>query len=303
METMRETVPYPGLCAIMRFLLAGKPGDPRVQQAMRSIKECLQGKYNDSKVFSLDDEMMVKDMNNFDYGITIGGDGTVLYMNSLFPHDSKPPPILPFSLGSSSLGFLLPFGIDDLESVMDAALSGSLTLMNRDRLQCSLSNNVTLQATALNEVGIGRGGGLRLTRLACSVDGQELTEAVADGVLVATGTGSTAYSLSAGGPVMHPACASLLLTPICPRSLSFRPLVLPVSSALKIKNCGEELVEVSMDGRCAGHLSPGQSISVSRAMHPLQTFARSDHEWMDRVNRLLGWNRSFQGGNNNHIIL
>jgi len=120
-------------------------------------------------------------------------------------------------------------------------------------------------AHAMNELSLHRGRDPHLTILDIFIGPHFLTEAVADGIIVSTPTGSTAYSLSSGGCILHPAMSSLLLTPICPRSLSFRPLVLPedaqITLRLSEKNRGRE-VEVSVDGRRWGGLEVGQEVRV-----------------------------------------
>ena len=289
----------------MRVLLAGKPGDQRVQSALISICKYLREKIAGVKLFTVgpnNDQLIVDQYSDpfdsdfrFDFGVSVGGDGTVLHMNSLIPVDVKPPVIIPFSLGT--LGFLLPFNVNDYAKVIDAAVKHELCMTVRDRLECMIEGDNLGNAAALNEIGIGRSpaaAGLQLTKLECSIDNRPLTLAIADGILVSTSTGSTAYSLSAGGPVMHPSCPALILTPICPRSLSFRPLVLPLdSTVLSVKNCGDSDAEVSMDGKTVGILSKGQTVHIRKAHHPIITLTPTDHEWIDRINKLLGWNRSF----------
>lgn len=98
----------------------------------------------------------------------------------------------------------------------------------------------------MNEVALHRGRSAHLTTLDAFVDGQHLTEAVADGLIVATPTGSTAYSLSAGGPIVHPSLAALVLTPICPRSLSFRPLVFPAGSSITLRVSESRCVVIAL---------------------------------------------------------
>jgi NADH kinase len=118
----------------------------------------------------------------------------------------------------------------------------------------------------MNEVTLHRGRFPHLTTIDCFVDDQYLTECVADGLIVATPTGSTAYSLSAGGPIVHPSVQSLLLTPICPRSLSFRTVLLPPSSniELKIGEKSRSQIEVSIDGQEIFMLHKGEYVKVNR---------------------------------------
>ncbi|KAH8550914.1 ATP-NAD kinase-like domain-containing protein, partial [Umbelopsis sp. PMI_123] len=178
-----------------------------------------------------------------DFAITLGGDGTMLHISSLFPKAA--PPVLSFSLGT--LGFLMPFDIQNYRSVLTNIVEyhNDLSLLLRMRLFCSLHlpNGERLvrdgveicDRQVMNELTLHRGRSPHLTAVECFVDGQYLTDAIADGLIISTPTGSTAYSLSAGGPIVHPSVDTLMMTPICPRSLSFRTVLLPTSSRIQLK--------------------------------------------------------------------
>lgn len=282
--------------------MAGKPNDQKVVNALQQIVAFLTQKIVDCKVFSFSDRVHQHVPNcrpfdgdfQFDFAVSVGGDGTVLRLNSQFPVECKPPPVIPFALGT--LGFLLPFQVDQHEHIIRKALHGELSVIERSRLQCEWtgSSGHSVPFAALNEVvvgGRGQGDG-RLSRLSCLLDNKLLTEAIADAVMIATSTGSTAYSLSAGGPVMHPQCTSIVLTPVSPRSLSFRPIVLPDASQLTIVN-ENDAENVIVDGQVVGVVSGGEGVRVSRALHPLGIFSLSPSEWSDRITGLLGWNRSY----------
>lgn len=165
---------------------------------------------------------------------------------------------------------------------------------------------------AMNEVLLHRGAESHLMHISVNVNGRLLTEAVADGMLVSTPTGSTAYSLSAGGSIVHPLVPSLLLTPICPRSLSFRPLVLPANAEVLLtlgdRNRGRE-IEVSVDGdRWREGASAGMEVRVTGEMItrspdgwsggvPCLIRGGADKEmddgWVGGLNGLLKWNHPF----------
>lgn len=204
-----------------------------------------------------------------DLVITLGGDGTILHTSSLF--NSAVPPVISFSMGT--LGFLLPYrkqeqggrfcslpqpktyifhfqplDINNYKTALEKLIEQKqASLLLRMRLKCTLhgADGRRLQAkdgsgrvndlTVMNEVNLHRGRYPHLTSIGCFVDGHLITEAVADGLIVASPTGSTAYSLSAGGSIVHPSIQSLLLTPICPRSLSFRPVLLPPNATIQLK--------------------------------------------------------------------
>lgn len=264
---------------------------------------------------------------NYRLVVVAGGDGTVLRASRLLSGrancsstepSSPPPPILPFSTGT--LGFLLPFPVrgrsDARVRVLRRALQHELPTVVRDRLSARVCDS---DYAALNEVSLHRGPAGRMIRLRCRIGnagGGEagphlLTECVTDGLLVSTATGSSAYSLSAGGPLVHPDVACMLLTPVCPRSLSFRPVVLPLSRQLSIDTLprpstrhngasdddDDASVTVSIDGKVVCEAFAG-SVTVAKHAHPLRFFHRHasiDEDWAKRLQGPLQWNVAFRG--------
>jgi len=166
----------------------------------------------------------------------------------------------------------------------------------------------------MNEVSLHRGPSPHLNTIDVFVDGQHLTEAVCDGLIVSTPTGSTAYSLSAGGPIVHPSLSAIVLTPICPRSLSFRPLVFPSSSSitLRVGDKSRSSSGVSMDGQSSRVLNPGESVRVHASRYPIPCINRSsiaddmqgrksegvgpgkEDDWVRDINNLLQYNATFR---------
>ncbi|KAJ3008532.1 NADH kinase pos5 [Thoreauomyces humboldtii] len=150
---------------------------------------------------------------------------------------------------------------------------------------------------AMNDVVIHRGRHPHLTITECSVDDEFLTAAVADGLVVSTPTGSTAYSLSAGGPLVHPSVNSLLLTPICPRSLSFRPALLPASSVLRLRlsKKSRETADVAVDGTHVHRLAWDEYVEVRMSEFSIPCVSRTGQgrDWVEDINRTLKWNQGF----------
>jgi NADH kinase len=180
--------------------------------------------------------------------------------------------------------------------------SARILLRNRLKVQLNSSSGQATNSTpifAMNEVTIHRGRNPHLTILDVFIGGKFLTSAVADGMIVSTPTGSTAYSLSSGGSIVHPLVSSLLLTPICPRSLSFRPLVLPAHSPISLrlspKNRADE-VEVSIDGvRQENGLTQGMEINVWG-----EGIRETDGEWRGGVPSVVRSGRD--GGPDEHWV-
>ncbi|ORX34286.1 ATP-NAD kinase-like domain-containing protein [Kockovaella imperatae] len=243
-----------------------------------------------------------------DLVITLGGDGTILHTSNLFG-DGACPPVISFSMGS--LGFLLPFHINDMETVLQNALSGPVSVLQRMRLSCTPldASGEILKCSmrvgesgwqVMNEVAIHRGRHPHLNVVDAYFDGEHLTEAVADGILLSTPTGSTAYSLSAGGPISHPDTDAFLLTPIAPRSLSFRTVILPGRGVvqLKISPLARSPAELSFDGREVCLLNPDESVIITKSPFPIPCIERGDggaaSGWVKDINSLLQFNTGFR---------
>ncbi|RPB22534.1 ATP-NAD kinase, partial [Terfezia boudieri ATCC MYA-4762] len=216
-----------------------------------------------------------------DFVTTFGGDGTILHAASLFATTGFVPPLLAFSMGT--LGFLGEWKWHEHEAALYAVMEKGCKILRRGRLKVGLYNVKDSTRTvdengdprtswhAMNEVVLHRGLQAHLVNLSVYINRRLLTTAVADGLILSTPTGSTAYSLSSGGPVLHPSVKALLLTPICPRSLSFRPLVVPHDEDVALRVGDGKTLEVSVDGRRWGSLEGGGETEVRVRGEVLQT--------------------------------
>ena len=244
----------------------------------------------------------------FDLVLTLGGDGTVLYTSWLFQRIV--PPILSFSLGS--LGFLTNFSFASYKSHLDRIMGDAGMRVNlRMRFTCTVyralhhlphSKDQKLPAPAegeqfevLNELVIDRGPSPYVSNLELYGDNELLTVVQADGCIISTPTGSTAYSLSAGGPLTHPSIPGILLTPICPHTLSFRPMVL--SDTLLLKVCvprsSRSTAYASFDGKGRVELRKGDCVQIEAGKYPFPTVVGeggTGGEWFESVRRALRWN-------------
>ncbi len=261
----------------------------------------------------------------FDLVLTLGGDGTVLFTSWLFQRIV--PPILSFALGS--LGFLTNFPFETYKSTLDRIMEGSGMRVNmRMRFTCTVyraANNRRRSSTSslpktpstpeliedsqfevLNELVIDRGPSPYVSNLELYGDTHLLTIIQADGCIISTPTGSTAYSLSAGGPLTHPSIPGILLTPICPHTLSFRPMVLSDTLCLRIcvPKGSRSTAYASFDGKGRVELRRGDEVRVEAGRYPFPTVVGeggTGGEWFESVRRALRWNtrgavqRSFGG--------
>ena len=188
-----------------------------------------------------------------DFIICLGGDGTLLYASSLF--QQSVPPLMAFHMGS--LGFLTPFELDNFQEQVANVLDGHAALTLRSRLRCQIvrQNEENTKHTnlhlVLNELVIDRGPSPYLSNIDLYIDGKHITTVMGDGLIVSTPTGSTAYAVAAGASMIHPSVPAIMLTPICPHSLSFRPIVVPAGVELKIcvSSDSRNSAWVSFDGR------------------------------------------------------
>ncbi|KAI5952632.1 UTR1 [Candida jiufengensis] len=227
----------------------------------------------------------------FDLVVTLGGDGTVLYVSNLFQRIV--PPVLSFALGS--LGFLTNFKFDEYKSRMNHCIDSGVKANLRMRFTCRVhtaEGKLICEQQVLNEVVVDRGPSPFVTQLELYGDGNLLTIAQADGLIIATPTGSTAYSLSAGGSLVHPGVSAISVTPICPHTLSFRPILLPDGMFLKIKvpSSSRSTAWCSFDGRVRTELKKGYYVTVQASPFPFPTVISSKTEYIDSVSRNLHWN-------------
>ncbi|KAF2005767.1 ATP-NAD kinase [Amniculicola lignicola CBS 123094] len=237
----------------------------------------------------------------FDLVLTLGGDGTVLYTSWLFQRIV--PPILSFSLGS--LGFLTNFQFNQYKEALDKIMGDAGMRVNlRMRFTCTVYRNQrnaapgapqhieAEQFEVLNELVIDRGPSPYVSNLELYGDNNLLTVVQADGCIFSTPTGSTAYSLSAGGSLVHPDIPAILLTPICPHTLSFRPMLLNDSMLLRIAvpRNSRATAYCAFDGKGRVELRQGDHVTIAASQYPFPTVLSQPTEWFDSLSRTLRWN-------------
>jgi NAD+ kinase len=222
--------------------------------------------------------------------LVMGGDGSIL--RALHRSGGHIKPI--FGLNIGSLGFLTCLGSDDYLRAVDCLLSGSYELSHRSLLEASISGEAgTLPLErALNDVTVSRGERSQLVRLRTWVGEASLTEYHADGLIVSTPTGSTAYSLAAGGPILMPDSGALVITPVCPHVLSNRSLVIADRHAVTISPAGNQEVFVSVDGRPPHELRPGQRLILSLSPSTLPLAMMPGTTFPDILRQKLKWSGS-----------
>ena len=227
------------------------------------------------------------DAKTLDALLTLGGDGTMLRgARVLAGHQI---PVLGVNLGK--LGFLTTCGREELEPALRAFAAGEFRAEARMTLEAVAGEgNDRRRWTALNDIVIHKGGFARVVRLRVSANGDTIAAYAADGLVVATPTGSTAYSLSAGGPVVVPTVESIILTPISPHTLAIRPLVLPPSVEVLVQaDDGPEELLVTVDGQVGTTFHGTQTLVIRRSDRPVQLVRFPGQTFFARLRRKLGW--------------
>lgn len=198
-----------------------------------------------------------------DLAFAFGGDGTLLHAVRVIASAGRETPVIGVNLGS--LGFLTQIPEEELGSVLERLDPEDLPVSARMMLSVEVSG-ADERKLALNDVVISKGADSRMMSFEARVDGELVTRYAADGLILATPSGSTAYSVSAGGPVVMPEVEAIIMTPICPHTLSMRSCVIPPTAAVEVEmlSCDERTV-ISTDGDLAFGLAVGQTIEVRRA--------------------------------------
>ncbi len=220
--------------------------------------------------------------------VVVGGVGTLLSVARSM--GSARTPILGVNLGS--LGFLTEVPLEDLYPALESVLAGRYEIDERMRLRVSIvrGDRELARHDILNDVVINKSALARILNIDVCVDGDYITAYRADGLILCTPTGSTAYSLSAGGPITEPSVAAFILTPICPHTLSNRPLVLPRRSAveLRVRNSHED-VYVTIDGQVGFPLEREDRVRARRAPNPVRLIQSPGKNYFDVLRQRLKW--------------
>ncbi len=222
--------------------------------------------------------------------IVLGGDGTLLSAARLVADSRKNVPIFGVNLGS--LGFMAEVPLEELYGNLEKALAGKLRADERMMLFASVirKGKTIEEHTVLNDAVVSKGTFARMVSLEVSVGDDYLTAIRADGLILATPTGSTAYSLSAGGPIIHPALHCFVVTPICPHTLSNRPIVIPDSSVVQVKLLSRsEGASLSFDGQVVTALQQNDVVEVKKAKYRVRLIKHPTKNYYEILRTKLKW--------------
>ena len=219
-----------------------------------------------------------------DMVLVLGGDGTLLSVAHLAAQEDIP--VLGVNLGS--LGFLTEVPLDEVYLTIESFLDGNQEIVNSRQMLEAKTKDKTYYC--LNDVVINKGALARMIQCEIWIDGKKIATAKADGLIISTPTGSTAYSLAAGGPIIQPTIPAIILVPICPHALTFRPMVISAKSVVKVKlgTEGEE-VNLTLDGQRGGLLEEDDVVTVTRSDLIFQLICSPKRNYFDLLQEKLGW--------------
>lgn len=274
--------------------LVANPYKPDAPLAIERVRRSF-GRYDVDVRLSAETGQLIGEKGQEDFAddvalvISLGGDGTLL--QTLHTLGARETPIAGVNIGT--LGFLTACTDEDVDLLSDGFAKSELRTVERTMLRVRMTDEhgEKHQFLALNEVALMRGETGRLIRLEARVDGELLNHYRADGLIVSTPTGSTAYSLAAGGPLIGPDAGVFVLTPICPHSLSNRSLVVAERSTITLApfGGGDDPILFSVDGRDILRVAPNSVVEVEKHPLPLRLIRLRDHSFYETLRLKLNW--------------
>jgi NAD+ kinase len=266
-----------------KIVIVGRPDDPRVKDPLKQLRAHLT-KIGVTLLSS--DEMDAADLV-----IAIGGDGTILYASRLARESGTP--ILGINRGR--LGFLADVTPDEMLSSVDNVLHGRYSTDSRLLLEARLvpANGDERISYALNDVVLQRRETGRMVDFETHVDGQYVNTHSGDGLIIATPTGSTAYALSCGGPIIEPQLDAVVVVPVCPHTLTDRPIVISASQSVEVRllQRNDTKAEVTVDGFSMGGIKPGDKLQISAANNRVTLVHPPGYDFYGILRSKLFWGR------------
>jgi len=270
---------------------------PEAQKAAKKLAAWLE--LHGKKVFIDSNTAAAIKVNGYDQGsipslvemlIVLGGDGTLLSASRLVADAHRDVPIFGVNLGS--LGFMAEVSLDELYDNLEKAIAGKLGTEDRIMLTASVlrDGKRLTRYRVLNDAVINKGALARMMELKVSVDDGHLTTLRADGLIIATPTGSTAYSLSAGGPIVHPTLHCFVITPICPHTLSNRPIAVPDNVVVTVcLTSPSEDVLLTLDGQIGFALMPNDVVEIKKSRFKMKLIKHPTKSYYEILRTKLKW--------------
>lgn len=278
-----------------RIVITGKPADPAVRETVDGLRIRLASPERqiriDAAVYDSDGPALVDLIDEMDLLIVVGGDGTLLRAaRQLLTTEI---PIIGVNRGR--LGFLVDIAPDHFDEIA-AILNGDMIVDERLMLDASIrhGNETVARCSALNEIVLQKWNTSRMIEFETWIDGEYCNRHRSDGLIVCTPTGSTAYAMSGGGPILHPALHAMALVPICPHTLSNRPLVVGATSRVEVRVAQEEIrhVRISCDSQVDLTLTDEGRIAIAPSVHRLHLLHPPGYRYFDILRAKLRWGDS-----------
>jgi NAD+ kinase len=240
-------------------------GDPKRPNAIEALEQFVGFASDKVEILSncLETACPVDTLRKADYAVVFGGDGTILGAARQLCETKVP--VIGVNVGK--LGFLAEFSIEELSRQFERIISGDVLIEKRMVMHCNVQRDGEriFESTAVNDVVITAGAPFNMIEMKLAVQGQKLAVCVSDGIIVSTPTGSTAYNLSAGGPILSANLSAMVITPLCPHSLSFRPIVVKADNQLQIECVRmNEQTTLLLDGQVTHKLKKGDIINIQK---------------------------------------
>ncbi|MDB4907165.1 MAG: inorganic polyphosphate/ATP-NAD kinase [Gemmatimonadetes bacterium] len=279
---------------MIRLGVVGHLGYESVSGVLRTLRELAPGLglqlFAEPELHaSLQDVGLLEDPESLDALVTLGGDGTLL-RGARILHSAQVP-ILGINLGR--LGFLTCCNAEQMSTSLMRFARGDYEVETRMMLEACVEDDHGHERErwfALNDVVVHKGGFARVVALHVAVDGEEIGTYGADGIVLSTPTGSTAYSLSAGGPVVYPTLETILVTPVSAHTLAIRPVILPATSTVTVRaDDGPEELLVTVDGQVGTNFRAGERVRIRRAAHGVRIVRFPGTTFFATLRQKLGW--------------
>ena len=271
---------------VARALLVHKPGNPDAA-FVDQVAACLRGRSIAVRRLAADAPARCGDRS--DVALSLGGDGTLLNCARIVAEQETP--ILPVNLGT--LGFITEVAQPEWKEAFERYLAGRLAVSRRVMVVAGVTRGgrEVARLPGLNDAVVSTGGAPKITRLQVALSGTAVGRYRADGVIVSTPTGSTAYSMAAGGPILHPEMQALVLNPACPFTLSNRPLVVPADEVVEITVEEPQRTEVvlTVDGQRSVPLQPGDRVVLRRYEHSALIIQSDRRNFYEVLRHKLHW--------------
>ncbi|MBT6795414.1 NAD(+)/NADH kinase [bacterium] len=285
----------------MIFGVLAKPSLKNFQKVQKTLERFLRNR--NSKIL-IEESLKEKNDSSFDYAsknelikksdvlIVLGGDGTLLHIAEDAAKNKKP--VIGINLGN--LGFLTEAPISKLENLLDEFFEDNLVLDVRELLQAKIikSNKLLFKTSFLNDVVINKGALAKIINLDLFIDKSLVSNIRADGIIFSSPTGSTAYSMSAGGPIVTPSLPLVIVTPICPHTLSNRPLVISNKSVINVRiDSLNSPVFTTFDGNYSMEMEAGFELEISKSTLKLKLLRSRKTEYFNVLKDKLMWSNNY----------